>query len=225
MQSQKKIIKCYDDVADNYAVDRIDELSKKHFDRFLLREFASVNKEKGPCADFGCGPGQTTKFLYDHGVKDIIGVDISSRMIDNARKLFPEIKFETGDLLRVSYEKNYFGSALAFYAIVHFSYDQVKIAFNEVNRVLKKGGQFLFSFHVGSETVHFDKAKDIDVDIDLYFFQTDKMLELLYETGFRIIDALERRPYEDVEYASKRGYVWTEKNEEHNTPKVVKRAS
>ena len=62
MQSQQKIIKCYDDVADDYAVDRIDELSKKHFDRFLLREFASVNKGKGPCADFGCGPGQTTKF-------------------------------------------------------------------------------------------------------------------------------------------------------------------
>ena len=211
MQSQKKIIKCYDDVADNYAVDRIDELSKKHFDSLLLREFASVNKHKGPCADFGCGPGQTTKFLYDHGVKNMIGVDISNRMIDNARRLFPEIKFETGDLQKLSYEKNYFGSALAFYAIVHFTYDQIKIAFNEIHRVLKNGGQFLFSFHVGNETVHFDKAKDIDVDIDLYFFQTDKIVELLHETGFILIDALERRPYEEVEYSSTRGYVWAEK--------------
>ena len=39
MQSQEKIIKCYNDVADNYAIDRIDELSKKHFDRLLLKEF------------------------------------------------------------------------------------------------------------------------------------------------------------------------------------------
>ena len=211
MQSQEKIIKCYNEVADNYAAERSDELSKKHFDRLLLKEFASVNKDKGPCADFGCGPGQTTKFLYDHGVKDIIGIDISPAMIDAARRLFPKIKFETGDLLKVSYESNYFGSALAFYAIVHFTYDQIKIAFNEVNRVLKKGGQFLFSFHVGNETVHFDKANDIDVDIDLYFFQTDKIIELLHETGFRIIDALERHPYEDVEYPSKRAYIWAEK--------------
>ena len=211
MQSQEKIIKCYDATADNYAAERIDELSKKPFDRLLLKEFASVNKEKGPCADFGCGPGQTTKFLYDHGVKDIVGIDISSRMVDTARRYFPKIKFETGDLQKVSYEPNYFGSALAFYAIVHFPYDQVKIAFNEINRVLKKGGQFLFSFHVGNETVHFDKAKDIDIDVDLYFFQTDKLVELLHETGFRIIDAIERRPYEDAEYASKRGYIWVEK--------------
>ena len=211
MQSNEKIINCYNQVADNYAAERSDELSKKHFDRLLLKEFAVVSKDKGRCADFGCGPGQTTKFLYDHGLKDIIGVDISSGMIDAAQRLFPKIKFETGDLLNVSYASNYFGSALAFYAIVHFTYDQIKIAFNEVNRVLKKGGQFLFSFHVGNETVHFDKAKDIDVDIDLYFFQTEKIIDLLHATGFEIIDAVERYPYEGVEYASKRAYVLAEK--------------
>jgi ubiquinone/menaquinone biosynthesis C-methylase UbiE len=211
MQSQKKVINCYDATADTYAVERIDELSKKHFDRFLLREFASVNKDKGLCADFGCGPGHTTKFLYDHGVKDIVGIDISSRMIDVARSYFPKIKFQTGDLQKISYESNFFGSALSFYAIVHFNYDQIKIAFNEINRVLMKGGQFLFSFHVGTEIVHFDKVKDIDVDIDLYFFETDKILELLYQTGFAIVDAIERRPYEDVEYPTRRAYIWTEK--------------
>lgn len=211
MQSQQNIIKCYNDTANQYAAERIDELSIKHFDRLLLKEFASINKDKGLCADFGCGPGQTTKFLYDHGVKDIIGVDISSGMIDAARRLFPKIKFETGDLLKVSYKSSYFGSVLAFYSIVHFNYDQIKKAFGEINRVLKKEGHFLFSFHVGDKIEHFDKAGDIDVDVDLYFFQTDKIVELLQDTGFRIIDALERRPYEDVEYQSRRAYIWAEK--------------
>jgi len=56
MQSSEKIIKCYNDAATNYAAERIDKLSKKHFDRLLLREFASGNKDNGLCADFGCGP-------------------------------------------------------------------------------------------------------------------------------------------------------------------------
>jgi ubiquinone/menaquinone biosynthesis C-methylase UbiE len=176
-----------------------------------LREFALGNKDKGLCADFGCGPGQTTKFLYDYGVKDIIGIDISSGMNDAARRLFPKIKFENGDILKMTFPSNYFGSALAFYAIVHFTYDQIKIAFSEVNRVLKKGGQFLFSFHVGNDTVHFDKAGEVDVDIDLFLFPSEQIIELLHETGFRIIDALERHPYEDVEWATKRAYIWTEK--------------
>ncbi len=211
MQSQEKIIKCYNETAENYAAERIDELSKKPFDRLLLNKFATINKDKGLCADIGCGPGQTTRFLYQQGLRDIVGIDISSGMIDAARKYSPKIKFETGDLLKLSYASNYFGSVLAFYAIVHFTYNQVKIAFSEVSRVLKKGGQFLFSFHVGKEIVHFDKAKDIHVDIDLYFFQTEEILKLLDETGFRIIDALERYPYKDAEYPTKRAYIWAEK--------------
>lgn len=210
-QSQHKIIKCYNDVAADYAATRIEELSKKPLDSLLLKQFALVNKDKGLCADFGCGPGQTTKFLFDHGVKKIIGVDISSGMIETARKFFPEIQFKTGDLLDLSFEPDYFSSAIAFYAIVHFTYDQIKNVFSEISRVLKRDGQFLFSYHAGDEIVHFDKANDIDVDIDLYYFQTDKIAELISDAGFRIIDAIERRPYEGVEYISKRAYIWVEK--------------
>lgn len=211
MQSQEKVIKCYNATANNYATERIDELSKKHLDRLLLKEFASVNKNKGLCADFGCGPGQTTKFLFDHGLNDIVGVDLSSGMVDVARSFFPKIRFETGDILKLAYPSNHFGSALAFYSIVHFTYAQVRIAFIEVNRVLKKEGQFLFSFHVGNKIEHFEKAGDIDVDIDLFFFSTEQIIELLHEAGFGIIDAMERHPYNEAEWATKRAYIWAEK--------------
>lgn len=210
MQQQEKIINCYNKVAENYAANRHDELSKKPFDRLLLAAFASANKHKAPFADFGCGPGQTTRFLSDHGIVDLTGIDISAAMIEEAQKLHPQIKFETGDLLNINYGSNHFGTALAFYSIVHFTYEQVTMAFREVNRVLQNGAHFLFSFHVGEETVHFDKANDIDVDIDLYYFQTEQIITLLHNTGFEIIDALERYPYKD-EYQSKRGYVWVEK--------------
>jgi ubiquinone/menaquinone biosynthesis C-methylase UbiE len=211
MQPQEKIIKTYNATAESYAATRIDELSKKHFDRLILKEFAQINKNAGICADFGCGPGQTTKFLFDAGLLDIIGIDISPGMVNMARKIFPSIKFETGDLLALPYPAKHFASALAFYAIVHFDYPQVDLAFKEVNRVLKNGSHFLFSFHVGDETMHFDKANDIDVDIDLHFLQTDRILKLLDDNKFKIIDTIERLPYPDVEWATKRGYVWAVK--------------
>jgi ubiquinone/menaquinone biosynthesis C-methylase UbiE len=211
MQPQEKIIKTYNATAESYAATRIDELSKKHFDRLILKEFARLNKDKGTCADFGCGPGQTTKFLFDADVNDIIGIDISPEMVNVARRIFPYIKFETGDLLALPYKENYFASAVAFYAIVHFDYDQIAKAFKEVNRVLKKDAHFLFSFHVGEETVHFDQANGIDVDIDLHFLQTNQILKLLDDNNFRMIDTVERLPYPDVEYATKRAYVWAQK--------------
>jgi SAM-dependent methyltransferase len=211
MQSSEKIKKTYNATAESYAATRINELYDKQLDRLLLNEFARLNKDAGTCADFGCGPGQTTKFLSDAGLKDIIGIDLSPEMVKTARRIFPNLKFEEGDLLALPYNPNHFASAVAFYAIVHFDSDQISNAFAEVNRVLKDGAHFLFSFHVGDETVHFDKANDIEVDIDLHFFQTNQILQLLRDNNFQVTDAIERLPYPDVEYATRRAYVWAKK--------------
>ncbi|MGE7776497.1 class I SAM-dependent methyltransferase [Chitinophaga sp. NPDC101104] len=211
MNSPEKILECYNLVAGDYAVERWDELSGKHVDRLLLQAFARANKEEGLCADFGCGPGQTTRFLHDHGLENIVGIDLAPAMVEVARKLSPQIRFETGDLLHIAFPPGHLGSALAFYAIVHFSLEEVRQCFGEINRVLKTGGDFLFSYHVGEEVRHFEKAHDKEIDIDLYFFKTDDIVQLLQETGFRIIDAIERRPNENMEYPTRRAYVWAEK--------------
>ncbi|AXY74303.1 class I SAM-dependent methyltransferase [Paraflavitalea soli] len=211
MGPQEKILQCYNTVAEDYATERWDELSRKHIDRLLLTAFATANKENGLCADFGCGPGQTTRFLYDNGLKNIVGLDLSPAMVNVARRLSPDINFETGDLLNIAYPSGHLGSVLAFYAIVHFTLDEVRKCFGEINRVLKTGGDFLFSFHVGDKIVHFDKARDKEVDIDLFFFKTDDIVALLNETGFAIIDVIERRPHENMEYPTTRGYIWAEK--------------
>ncbi len=211
MNSRKQIVETYNTVAEDYAIERWDELSNKHIDRLLLKEFAASNKDKGLCADFGCGPGQTTRFLYENGLTNIVGIDLSPAMVNVARRLSPQIEFQTGDLLDIAYPPAHLGSALAFYAIVHFNPDQVRTCFSEVNRVLKPGCDFLFSFHAGDETVHFDKAHDKEIDIDLYYFKTDVIIKILKEAGFAVIDAIERRPNEHMEYPTTRAYIWTER--------------
>jgi ubiquinone/menaquinone biosynthesis C-methylase UbiE len=176
----------------------------------LLKQFSEENKS-GKCIDFGCGPGQTTKFLFDYGIKDIVGTDISPGMISKAKELNPHINFEVADMLNLQYNDNTFSSAIAFYAIVHFSGEELKVAFNEINRVLRYDGQFLLAFHIGNEIKHADNFLDKNVSLDFYFFETEKIIRLLEETGFTIIDAIERFPYKDVEYPSKRAYIWVKK--------------
>jgi 2-polyprenyl-3-methyl-5-hydroxy-6-metoxy-1,4-benzoquinol methylase len=104
MQPQKAIIDCYDKTAKNYADKFIDELNTKHLDRILLQSFAAANAAKGKLIDLGCGPGQTTKFLHDAGVADIIGIDISPNMISEAKHANPSISFEVSDMLDLQRE-------------------------------------------------------------------------------------------------------------------------
>lgn len=215
MQERSNIIDCYNRTAQNYADKFKDELKEKHLDRILLKSFAAENIGNGKLIDLGCGPGQTTRFLSESGMHDIIGVDISPSMVKTASDLHPHIVFETGDILRLKFPDKNFGSAVAFYAIVHFDYEQVKDAFKEISRILTKNGQFLFSFHIGDKVVHYDNLLDHDVNIDFYFFETNKICALLRETGFEIIDALEREPYQNAEFPSRRAYIWVKNNKNH----------
>jgi ubiquinone/menaquinone biosynthesis C-methylase UbiE len=208
---QQQVIDCYNKTADKYAENLFNELAGKPFDRLILTQFAKENKDKGKLIDLGCGPGQTTKFLFEHGATNIIGADISEGMVQKASLLNPSIKFEVADMLKLPYADNSFGAAIAFYAIVHFTEAEVRKAINEVYRVLKEGGQLLFSFHIGNETIHLDDFFDVPVDIDFYFFETQNILHLVQEAGFKLIDAIERYSYPEVEHQSKRAYIWVKK--------------
>ena len=211
MQSQTNIIDYYNKTAENYAVQFINELSHKHFDSLLLQAFAAENRLKGKLIDLGCGPGQTTKYLFDCGFTNLIGTDLSEEMIRVAKHIHPQLIFEVADMLSLPYTNDHFGAAVAFYSIVHFDYHQVKKAFTEIKRVLMNDGEFLFSFHIGDHIIHLDSFLEHPVHIDFYFFETDIIKSLLAETGFEIIDILERYPYPDVEHQSKRAYMWAKK--------------
>jgi SAM-dependent methyltransferase len=208
MQLQKNIVDCYNKTAQAYAGKFIDELSHKHLDKILLRSFAAENKNNGTTIDLGCGPGQTTRFLYDCGITDIIGTDISPAMMEVAKQINPVIAFEVADMLQLHYANRSFGSAIAFYSIVHFEYEQVKAAFKEVKRILKPVGQFLFSFHIGEEIVHLDNFLEQPVNIDFHFFDTAKIIALLAEAGFEPVDVIERQPYANAEHPTRRAYIW-----------------
>lgn len=211
MKQLEQVRNCYDATAANYTKNFYDELSHKPLDRLLLKRFADENKDKGTIADLGCGCGHATKFLKDSGVTEIVGIDLSAEMIKNASLMNGDINFEVGNILSLEKRDEEFAAILAFYAIVHFTLGELEKAFAEVYRVLKTGGQFLFSFHAGTQETHLDEFLNEKVDVTFYFFEVETVLELLEKTGFQIVETVVRHPYKDVEYPSKRAYVTAEK--------------
>jgi ubiquinone/menaquinone biosynthesis C-methylase UbiE len=206
-QDASKIAGVYDSVAKEYAEQFLREHEKKPLDREILQRFSQIVKDKKPVWDFGCGPGQTTRYLADLGV-EISGLDISAESLRQAGKLHPEIHFRKGNLLDLEFEDRSIGGIVAFYAIVHFSEKQVERAFREIWRVLQPGGAFLFTFHIGDETMHVTEFLGKETDVDFMFFETDFISRCLQEVGFKKIEVIERDPYPDVEYQSRRAYVF-----------------
>jgi ubiquinone/menaquinone biosynthesis C-methylase UbiE len=209
-QHPDKVERLYDTVAKEYAEQFCGELAKKPKDLEILRRFWQEIGDRRPVWDLGCGPGQTTAYLQNLGL-EISGLDISAGILEQARALWPEIHFQKGTLLDLAFDNDSIAGALAFYAMVHFTEEQVRLALNEVFRVLQPGGLFLFAFHIGDETIHLDEFLGKEVDIDVMFFPTDFISGCLIDCGFEKVEITEREPYPEVEYQSRRAYVFARK--------------
>jgi len=206
-QDIKKVEALYDRVAKEYTETFSGEHEKKPKDQKILHRFAGEIGNRRPVWDFGCGPGQTTKYLYDLGI-EISGLDLSGKLLEQARAAHPEILFQKGNILALEFENDSIAGIVGFYVIVHFTEEQVGLAFNEIFRVLQPGGMFLFTYHIGEGAIHLDSFLGKDVDIEFMFFAADFISSCLQESGFEKIEIIEREPYPGVEFESRRAYVF-----------------
>jgi ubiquinone/menaquinone biosynthesis C-methylase UbiE len=210
--SLDKVANQYDSVAKEYAEAFYGEHDEKPKDQKILHRFSQKIGDKRPVWDFGCGPGQTTKYLKDLGI-EISGLDLSEKILEQARTIHPGIHFRKGNILELEFEDDSIAGVVAFYAIVHFTEEQVKTAFREVFRVLQTGGIFLLTYHIGGDTIHIEEFLGKKVDIDFMFFTTDFISNCLKNCGFKKLEIVEREPYPEVEYQSRRAYVFATKRD------------
>jgi SAM-dependent methyltransferase len=211
-QTSLHVRDCYDAVAREYAERFASELAHKPLDRELLDRFASEVRGRGDVYDLGCGPGQTTAFLHDRGVS-VRGLDISEGLLREARQRYPGLRFEPGDMLALPLADASLAGVVAFYAIVHLSPDALRRALAEMHRVLRPGGRLLLAFHVGEAPVHVDEFLGRPVALDFMFFTLQFITGELGRAGFVAVEVIERDPYPDVEYPSRRAYLFARKPE------------
>jgi SAM-dependent methyltransferase len=182
----------YDTVAATYAAKFGAELDGKPLDRALLAAFAET--VSGPVADLGCGPGHLTAHLHGLGL-DAVGIDLSPEMIAVARRTYPGLPYEVGDLTRLDRAAGIFGGIVAFYSIIHLPDERLPAAFAEFARVLAPGGQLLLAFQAGAdERLHQTDWHGHGVDLDHYRRRPDTVADLLTAAGFEVRARLLREP-------------------------------
>ena len=197
----------YDRVVDEYVRRIFDELQHKPLDRQLLDRFAASVRDVGPACDIGCGPGHVARYLHEHGV-EVCGVDLSPAMVEQARRLTPDVAFRQGDMMALDTPDSAWAGIAAFYSIIHVPRGDMARALGELRRVLRPGGLLLLTFHIGDETIHLDEWWGQQVCVDFFFFRPAEVAGYLGEAGFEIEEIIEREPYPDVEHQSRRAYIF-----------------
>ncbi len=201
----------YDRLAEEYARHIFDELQHKPLDRELLNRFAAATAGRGQVCDMGCGPGQIARYLHDIGA-DVFGLDLSPGMIEQARRLSPDIPFREGNMMALRMPDGSLAGIAAFYAIVNLPKESLPLVFQEMARVLQPGGLLLLAFHIGDEALREDELWGQKISMEFFLLPAQGIRRQLEAAGFVVDEVIEREPYApEVEYQSRRAYIFARK--------------
>jgi SAM-dependent methyltransferase len=207
----QSIRESYDRLAAGYASRIFNELQQKPLDRGLLDRFAAEMAGCGEVCDMGCGPGHIARYLRDAGTA-VFGLDLSPRMLEQARQLNPDISFREGNMMALDLRDGALSGISAFYAIVNIPNASLSVVFREMERVLRPGGLLLLAFHTGDEILHEDELWGRRISMEFFLFPPQAIRRYLEAAGLVVEEIIEREPYPpDVEYQSRRAYIFARK--------------
>jgi SAM-dependent methyltransferase len=207
----QSIRESYDRLAAEYASRIFNELQQKPLDRRLLDRFAAEMAGRGEVCDMGCGPGHIARYLRDAGTA-VFGLDLSPQMVEQARRLNPDISFREGNMMALDFSDGALSGISAFYAIVNIPKASLPLVFREMNRVLRPGGLLLLAFHTGDEILHEEELWGLRIAMDFFLFPLPAIRNHLEAAGLVIEEIIEREPYPpEVEYQSRRAYIFARK--------------
>lgn len=92
--------------------------------------------------DLACGPGELCAVAVARGAK-VTGFDLSSTMVEEARKRVPEATFREGDAAALPFPDGLFDAVTCGFGMLHFAEPDRALA--EIRRVLAPGGRVGFT--------------------------------------------------------------------------------
>lgn len=109
-----------------------------------IKALCSHTLERERVLDSGCANGRIYGVLKDKNI-DYFGIDFSEKLIEIAKKDYPQAKFQTVSALGLPFPSNFFDKIYSISVLHNIPSKELQIQYlKEANRVLKPGGFLIF---------------------------------------------------------------------------------
>jgi ubiquinone/menaquinone biosynthesis C-methylase UbiE len=170
----------------------------KHFEKPPSEKAKKILNVNDIVLDYGCATGTVTIELANY-VKEIKGIDISSRMIDAAKGKVSELNIENIDFIQATIDDerlkiDSFNVIIAF-NILHFFQDTHKVL-KRINELLKPGGLIIIAtacvvqrtFSNSLQYLLFSPLIRLGIIPYMKFFKISELKDSIESGNFQIIE-------------------------------------
>jgi len=170
----------YNKIAVDYSIKRDQFKNLKY-----LEKLNTLLKPNSTILDVGCGAGiPIDKYFIEKGHK-VIGIDISDKQIELAKKNVPKAKFEIKDISDLKENEYRVEAVVSFYTIFHLKRETHAGIFKKINSFLPKGGLILVT--MGS--TDWEGTEDDFHGVKMFWSHYDnkRNSEIIKNAGFEIL--------------------------------------
>ncbi|MBX4205655.1 class I SAM-dependent methyltransferase [Candidatus Microgenomates bacterium] len=151
--------------------------------RFCLEQLDKQNLKNKVLVDVGSSTGLMESKLVNKGLKKIIGVEPYEEAVNYSKKNIKGVEFHVSTADKLPVKDNSIDIVTMFDVIEHVPQNGEMDAFQEVNRILKKGGIFLLT------TPHnnlFTNLLDPAWYLGHRHYKPDDMKKMIEKLGFKV---------------------------------------
>lgn len=136
--------------------------------------------------DLGCGYGWHCRYAAEQGAEEILGIDVSGRMLEEAKKrcAHARITYRRISFEEYEYPQETWDCVVSNLAL-HYTED-LESVFRRVHRTLKPGGTFLFNIEhpvftaaPGQDWIRDEDGRALYWPVDDYFYPGERKTQFL----------------------------------------------
>ena len=174
----------YDQIAPSFA-----RVNTEMPENILLaaRKFLEILPGNGKCLDLGCGTGRDVAWFEQKGV-DIIGADLSTCMLTQARKITTRPLVQM-DMLQLGFAEQSFSGIWCNAALLHLPKTEAPQALKEIRRIMCNEGILNLALQEGDGEQL--EINPYEADQGQRFFaryNEPQMTKILTESGFVLLE-------------------------------------
>lgn len=192
----KKAIEIYDAIAEDYS--KTYDIPTSDESLVFQNAILSYLKPNYHIVDIGCGTGFSAEYFSNKGMI-VDGIDLSSKMIEIAKKKHPDINFSVADMIEFKPPQKV-DAVYAGYSMFHFDQLDFEKTLRNIKSYLKQGGIFALVMQEGKGEIEQVEPFLPKEKIYIKLYTEKELTSLLSDHGFEILDIKRKIPKNSKEF-------------------------